>query len=296
MREAAACGNVFLCIPAEFLADDTSIQATAPPGATTWVAYCRGETRRRCALCSPSTSFPIEIPFTPSLFLTFSLLLSPRLQPYFNALCGTGYRLDHSPFILQQRVGADGFVLHGGAVDDAGRFDHVLAYDVRDGHPRCTLLAASLQLTDTAAGEGGFVILPGSHKSAFKVPPGLRASPGGAGVQPALAAGDVLLFSEAAAHGTLAWKGAATRRVALYRFSPATCGYGRGYVRPGSSVWPEAFREGMSPAELAVLEPPYASRLDRPAPAQDGVSTVVPEPRAEFKKAFDASVFGETYF
>ena len=45
------------------------------------------------------------------------MLAHPRLLPYFTALCGTGYRLDHSPFILQQRKGADGFVMHGGRRD-----------------------------------------------------------------------------------------------------------------------------------------------------------------------------------
>lgn len=229
-------------------------------------------------------------------------LAHPRLAPYYTALCGVGYRLDHSPFVLRQRPGADGFVLHGGAVGEDGLHDHVLAYSALDGRPRCTLLAASVQLTDTAAGEGGFVVLPGSHKSALPVPPGLRAAPGSAAAQPALRAGDVLLFSEACAHGTRAWAGAAERRVVLYRFAPATCGYGRGYVRarggPGGEAlaWPEAWRAGLTPGQAAVLEPPYAARLDRPAPAGDGVAAAVPQPRAGFKKDFDASVFGETYF
>ena len=46
-----------------------------------------------------------------------------------------------------------------------------------------------------------------------------------------------------------------------------------------------------------VMEPPYHLRLDRKAPAEDGSgSAEVPVPRAGFKKEFDATVFGTTYF
>jgi hypothetical protein len=44
------------------------------------------------------------------------------------------------------------------------------------------------------------------------------------------------------------------------------------------------------------MEPAYHTRLDRVTPAADGVGTQVPEPRADFKKAFDHSVFKTTYF
>jgi hypothetical protein len=63
-----------------------------------------------------------------------------------------------------------------------------------------------------------------------------------------------------------------------------------------AAAWPAAYRDGLTPAQAAVMEPPYHTRLDRPAPADDGVTTVVPEPRAGFKKDFDHSVFGTTYF
>jgi hypothetical protein len=232
------------------------------------------------------------------------MLAHPRLVPYYNALCGKGYRLDHSPFVLQQRPGAEGFMLHGGATGDDGRPDWELAYNCTSGVMRCNLLAASMQLTDTTPGEGGFVLLRGSHKAAFACPPSVKALQTGLehGAQPALRAGDVLLFTEAATHGTLAWRGAATRRVALYRFAPSTSSYGRGYVREDGSgiAWPPAFREGeLTPAQAAVLEPPYHLRLDRaaPAPGDNAAGGVVfPDARAGFKKEFDAKVFGTTYF
>ena len=158
----------------------------------------------------------------------------------------------------------------------------------------CPLLAASLQLTDAAPGDGGFVVVRGSHKANFACPQPLKEMRDHTehAYQPATAAGDVVLFSEACTHGTLPWRAAHTRRVALYRFSPASVAYGRGYL----PAWPPAVLEGMSDAQRAVLEPPYHLRLDRPAPAADGAAAVVPVPRADFKKAFDAKVFGSTYF
>jgi hypothetical protein len=230
-----------------------------------------------------------------------AMLAHPRLQPYYRELCGVGYRLDHSPFLLQQPPGADGFVMHGGALDEKGQYDHELAYSVHGGRIRCALLAASLQLTDSGPGEGGFVILPGSHKSSFVCPQAIKEHRAAqwAAVQPAVRAGDVILFTEAATHGTLAWNGPAARRVALYRFAPATCGYGRAYVEGAASAdasWLPEYREGLTPAQAAVLEPPYHLRLDRPAPGPDGVAQVVPDRRASFKKQFDRSVFGTTFF
>lgn len=55
----------------------------------------------------------------------------------------------------------------------------------------------------------------------------------------AAVAGDVLLFTEAATHGTLPWKAQHQRRVVIYRFAPATMAYGRAYT----PSWPAAMME-----------------------------------------------------
>ena len=60
-------------------------------------------------------------------------------------------------------------------------------------------------------------------------------------------------------HGASPWRGEHQRRIALYRFSPANIGYGRGYLE----IPPEKLA-GMTDLQRAVLEPPYASRLERP--------------------------------
>ena len=111
----------------------------------------------------------------------------------------------HPPTLPQ---GVEGFDLHGGAYAHDGAWNRALRYECHHGETHCNLLALSLQLTDTAAGDGGFVIVPGSHKANFPLPPSIQALKKHEHVlaQPALEAGDVLLFSEATTHGAVPWK------------------------------------------------------------------------------------------
>ena len=72
--------------------------------------------------------------------------------------------------------------------------------------------------------DGGFVCVPGSHKTNFidrlpktvqhqeVMPEYVR--------QPTVKAGDVILFTEALMHGTRAWQGDHERRVLLFKYSP----------------------------------------------------------------------------
>ena len=217
------------------------------------------------------------------------------MVPYFHAFLGPGYRLDHMPLLLSQRPGAEGFHLHGGPMDSKGNPDFFLQYRVQQGTVRTTLLAAAIQLTDVGPGDGGFCVLKGSHKANFKVPAsiehGLHGAAGGLLHQPVTQAGDVVLWSEATTHGSLARaKGTGERRTALYRFAPAGSAYARSYA----PAWPAAMLEGLSEGERAVMEPPYNVRLDRPFITGDG--TVERNSRADKKKAFDKTVFKSTYF
>jgi hypothetical protein len=155
-------------------------------------------------------------------------------------------------------------------------------------------------LSDHPAGSGGFVVVRGSHKSNFQAPPsminGLEHSE--FVYQPETKAGDVVLFSEGTVHGARAWTMEHQRRVALYRFAPPTCAYGRSYLEEGAAGmgegWPKDIYPGMTEAQKAVLLPPYAIRLDRPV--QDGEGGLRVESRSDKKKAFDKEVFGTRYF
>ncbi len=133
-----------------------------------------------------------------------SILAHPRLVPIFHGILGKGYRMDHLPMILAQNAGSEGFQLHGGTVDcTSGEYNPHLAYHCHHGTIRSALLGCNVILRDHNPGDGGFCIVPGSHKSNFKMPKGMVDGEKYEEfiVQPASKAGDVILFSEGTVHG-----------------------------------------------------------------------------------------------
>lgn len=228
-----------------------------------------------------------------------SILAHPRLVPLFHGILGKGYHMDHLPFVIAQDKGAEGFQLHGGTIDcTTGAYNPALAYSCHRDTIRSALLGCNVMLTDHNSGDGGFCVVPGSHKSNFKMPDGMVNGEKYAEFiqQPATKAGDVVLFSEGTVHGAMAWTPEnRQRRVCLYRFAPATNVYGRSYFGHEGGGWPTAIYDGgLSDAQLAVLEPPYANRLDRPNIKSDGSVEITT--RNERKKQHDREVFGTKYF
>lgn len=227
-----------------------------------------------------------------------SILAHPRLVPIFHGMLGKGYRMDHLPMILAQNAGSEGFQLHGGTVDcSSGEYNHHLAYHCTHGTIRSALLGCNVILRDHNPGDGGFCVVPGSHKSNFKMPKGMVDGEKYEEfvIQPASKAGDVILFSEGTVHGAKAWTSTEQRRTALFRFSPATQVYGRSYFGHEGGGWPTQIYDDLTPAQRAVLEPPYANRLDRPN-IMDDTKSVVVTTRNDRKKQHDQDVFGTKYF
>jgi len=224
-----------------------------------------------------------------------NFLCHPRLVPVLTELLGVGYRLDHSPLMITQEKGAEGHTLHGGAVTESGEPAWPLMYSFHHGQIRNQLLTVCMQLADAGPNDGGFCVVPGSHKSNYPVPPALAdlADPDLAEHvrQPAIKTGDVLVFTEAVLHGTLPWTGLHQRRTVIYRFAPAGSAYGRGWL----PQWPAPFLDGMTPAQLAVMEAPYHPRMNRPYLDTNG-QHMNAKAREEFKVEFDEKVFGNKYF
>jgi len=230
------------------------------------------------------------------------LLCHPKLVPYLKELVGEGYRLDHQPLAIASDKGAEGFSLHGGTVSAEGQYTPYLAYTYSHGKMFNNLLAASFPLVDHPKGSGGFIAIPGSHKANFATPPALidgsgHADLSGVIVQPETKAGDVILFSEGTVHGAAPWNMDYQRRLVLYRFAPSFIGYGRAYTNDAPPRWPASYYDGASEAEIAVMEPPYNVRLDRPLVTSDGASVGLEvKSRSEAKKEFDQRVFSTKYF
>jgi len=223
-------------------------------------------------------------------------LVHPKVVPYLNELVGEGFRLDHSPLVIAQNIGSEGFSLHGGSISSrSGKFVPQLQYVCKEKTIYNSLLAVSFQLTDHNEGSGGFCVVPGSHKINFK--PSLEMMDGSdedffsdCVVQPVTKAGDVILFSEATIHGCLPWKANYQRRVALYRYSPSNIAFARGY----STGWPDSYLNGMTKQQLSVMQPPYHPIYDREC--LDSDSNIVSKGRSKEKKEFDQLVFSEPYY
>jgi hypothetical protein len=134
-----------------------------------------------------------------------ALLDHPLVVDVLQELIGPFARLDHAYGIVM-RPGTSGLGVHG----PAQPFDASQYYVERDGAIRSGLLSFSWSLTEGRAGDGGFGCAPGSHRkrraqSIIEVP------------QPA---GSLLVFTEALTHCTIPWRGAATRYVLVYKYSP----------------------------------------------------------------------------
>ena len=72
-----------------------------------------------------------------------NMLAHPNLVEYLHVLVGEGYRLDHSPLVIGQEKGSEGFSLHGGSLTSNNEFIPELQYVCRQGSIYNSLLAAS---------------------------------------------------------------------------------------------------------------------------------------------------------
>jgi hypothetical protein len=195
--------------------------------------------------------------------------------------------------LFAQPNGAEGFDLHGGAVKCNGNYDFPISYHVHAGQIMCNLINVAVQLTDSPRGAGGFVVVPGSHKANFPYPSSkedLQHIADTYGYQPECKAGDVVIFTEAVLHGAAVRNAPNERRVALIRFSPATCAYARGYLNDH-----DEFIDHLNEAQRAVVGSPYHVDLDRPVPTSETESRIM-HPRREDKKTFDRIVFNHDYY
>lgn len=178
------------------------------------------------------------------------LLAHPTIVPVLNELLGEGFRLDHL-YGIGMSAGTEGHVLHGGG---ASRYLTNL-YQYHAGSIRCGLTVVSWQLADVGPGDGGFCCIPGSHKANFPLPREVAQLERDPHLvrQVVAPAGSVLFFTEALTHGTLPWTATHERRSLLYKYSPGPFSYSSRYLPDGM----EAHLGELTPAQRAVLEPPY---------------------------------------
>lgn len=99
------------------------------------------------------------------------LLAHSKLIPYCNTIFGRGWRLDHGVDAASALIGCSGLHLHGygNAELDGTRY-----HRYQNGRIRCALTVFQYQLADVNPGDGGLVVIPGSHKANFPLPKHIR--------------------------------------------------------------------------------------------------------------------------
>jgi ectoine hydroxylase-related dioxygenase (phytanoyl-CoA dioxygenase family) len=129
-------------------------------------------------------------------------------------------------------------------------------YRYKDGVFRCGQVNILLALTDVGPGDGGTMVVPGSHKSNFPHP-GIdpdwrRVNPmdtlEGA-VEVNLKAGDALLFVDGIMHGASSRTNPGERRAVIYRY-----GVSWGNTRYGYHYSPELLAR-LTPERRKILQP-----------------------------------------
>lgn len=191
-----------------------------------------------------------------------AMLAHPKIVPYLNCILGQGWRLDHNAGLISMRKGAEGHTLHGSS---GPGFDRHQYYIFKNGQMHNGLTVVAWQLADVNPGDGGLALIPGSHKGNYACPQTIRKWEEHQDIvrHVTCKAGDVVIFTEAVTHGTIPWTADHDRRSVLFRMSPGNLAYVQGN-------WPESMTEGMTPEQLAVLEPPYHQRLQRPVLGENG--------------------------
>jgi len=180
-----------------------------------------------------------------------NLLDQDRVMNTLRWILGDGFRVDHL-YGIHMRNGTEGLRLHGGAVPyDQPEFFHYSNGEVFNG-----LTVVSFNLTDTGRETGGgFMCIPGSHKSNFPLPDEFieLSENAPAVINPEVKAGSVVIFTEALTHGTAPWHADHVRRSLLFKYSPAQQSWGSHYMETPKEI-------ELTDRQKLLFEKPYYSQ------------------------------------
>jgi ectoine hydroxylase-related dioxygenase (phytanoyl-CoA dioxygenase family) len=184
-----------------------------------------------------------------------NMMVHPRLKPYLEELLGPGFHLEGLNMITMDQ-GAEGFWFHEGAEPH----DRSRGFYYRNGRMFCGMTNIGVQLTDAGPGDGGFAVLPGSHKANFPCPDEIRLYHEHQDriVQPQAKAGDAILFVECLMHGALPWTAAHQRRTVLMRYNASSMAEGL-----MGSYTPPPFYEELTEVQKAVISAPHHCNEDK---------------------------------
>jgi hypothetical protein len=144
------------------------------------------------------------------------MLAAPALIQRLNWMMGSGYEATVCSGFLSAK-GSSGHRLHSGAAP-AQMHNH---YRQQNGRVYTEYVNVAWQLRDVSRADGGFVCVPGSHKTCYAVPDSLRECDNEMGLvrHVEMKAGDALLFlASTQTHGAYPWEGEQDRRMVLFQY------------------------------------------------------------------------------
>lgn len=128
-------------------------------------------------------------------------------------------------------------------------------YRFVDGYFRCGQVNILVALTDVGPGDGGTMIIPGSHKSNLPHPQvkagwdeNQRIDAIEGAMEVHLQRGDALLFADTLAHGASTRTNPGERRVVIYRYGPRWGSTRYGYQ------YSQALLDRLTPARRKILQ------------------------------------------
>ncbi|HEV2343859.1 MAG TPA: phytanoyl-CoA dioxygenase family protein [Actinocrinis sp.] len=207
------------------------------------------ELNRALDLVQPAPP-PVAFPLLDLGPLCVELMARAATLELLRSLIGDYLRFDHGLGIQMTADTAVGENLHGGPRSHQGS-EH---YQWVHGGMYNGLVVAMYVLADVNDGDGGFICVPGSHRANTPYRPPLDSP---LVVNPAVRAGDMIVFTEALIHGTRQWRAEHRRRALVYKYAP-------GYLvaNPYDSLAP--YRElATTPLQRELLGPAGSSMRAR---------------------------------
>ena len=210
-----------------------------------------------------------------------NLLVHPHLVWYLNQIVGIGFRLDREPEILCDETCDTTAPLIGG---NEPRMPGIAYYHQNDRR-YCEGVRVIWALEDVNEGDGGFVLLPCSHKSNVASPEDVTTGEDDMGLthQPVLKAGDLLIVALSALQGMHPWQGDGQQRLLSYEY------VGRGVIRSAGTgpmtreephpEWHDALSEEQ---RASLYKPGYKSTTPPPTIVTDGKTVKMDESREVF--------------
>lgn len=165
---------------------------------------------------------------------------------------------NHGPLFIDEnfanfREPGEAIGLHSGGHAGSKRNQ----FRFKDGRFMCGQINILIALTDIGPGDGGTMIIPGSHKSNFEHPHihkhKMAENASVDGIEEAIEiymnAGDAILFVDTLAHGSAKRSNEGTRRIIVNRYGPSW-----GIFRHGYQPSPELL-ERLTPERRQIVRP-----------------------------------------